>query len=186
VSQTKLDSNVELAEKIARDSGVVTSECYQCGKCSAGCPMAHAMDLQPREVVRCLQLGNADELLNSRTIWICAACHTCVDRCPNSIDIPTLNEHARFEAKKRRICAVKEVDRFNDIFIQNIKIFGKSQEAVLEGAYNVSTGNLMQDMGNVPHMLRQGLLRPEKIHLVKDREGVRRLIRAAEREDAEC
>jgi hypothetical protein len=44
----------------------------------------------------------------------------------------------------------------------------------------------MQDMGNVPHMLRQGLIRPEKIHLVKDREGVRRLIRAAEREDAEC
>lgn len=186
MSQTKLDTNQELAEKIARDSGVITHECYQCGKCSAGCPMAHAMDLQPREVVRCLQLGNTDLLLNSKSIWLCATCHMCVDRCPNSIDIPSIMEHARYEAKKRRICAVKEVDRFNDIFIQNIKVFGKSQEAILELAYNVVTGNLMQDMDNVPHMLRNGLVAPEKIHAIKDREGLRRLIRAAEREDAEC
>ncbi|MCL1828308.1 MAG: 4Fe-4S dicluster domain-containing protein [Oscillospiraceae bacterium] len=186
MSQIKPDSNAKLAEKIAKDAGVVPSECYQCGKCSAGCPMAHAMDLQPREVVRCLQLGDADKLLNSKTIWLCAACHVCVDRCPNTIDIPSLNEHARFEAKKKKICAVKEVDRFNDIFIQNIKLFGKSQEAILEGAYNVVTGHLMQDMGSVPHMLRAGLIRPEVIHTVKDRDGVNRLIRAAEKEDAEC
>ena len=186
MSQTKLDSNAELADKIARDAGVIPSECYQCGKCSAGCPMAHAMDLQPREVVRCLQLGNTDDLLKSKTIWICTACHMCVDRCPNTIDIPSLNEHARFEAKKRRICAVKEVDLFNDIFIQNIRLFGKSQEMILEGAYNLTSLNLMQDMGNLPHMLRKGLIAPEKIHAVKDREGVRRLIRAAEKEDAEC
>ena len=186
MSQTKQGSNSKLAEKIARDAGVTLSDCYQCGKCSAGCPMTHAMDLQPREVVHCLQLGNTDELLNSKTIWLCAACHACTDRCPHSIDPASLNEHARHEAKKRGMCAVKDVDRFNDIFIQNIKLFGKSQEAILEGAYNVVTGHLMQDMDSVPHMLRHGLVRPDVIHTVRDREAVRRLIRAAEKEDAEC
>lgn len=184
MSQTEMDSKAKLAEKIAHDAGVTLSDCYQCGKCSAGCPMAHAMDLLPQQVVRCLQLGKTDEVLNSKTIWLCATCHMCEDRCPNSIELTSLNEHARFEAKKRKICAVKEVDRFTDIFIQNIKLFGKSQEVILEGAYNVITGNLMQDMDNVPHMLRQGLVRPEKINVVKDRDGVRELIRAAEREDA--
>lgn len=184
MSQKEMESNAKLAEKIANDAGVTLSDCYQCGKCSAGCPMAHAMDLLPQQIVRSLQLGNADAVLNSKSIWLCATCHMCEDRCPNSIELTSLNEHARFEAKKRKICAVKEVDRFNDIFIQNIKLFGKSQEAILEGAYNLVTGNLLQDMDQVPHMLRAGLVRPEKIHMVKERDNLREIIRAAEREDA--
>lgn len=185
MAETKFDSSPELAKKIADDAGVVLSDCYQCGKCSAGCPMAESMDVQPRQVVRMLQLGMANELMRSKTIWLCATCHMCVDRCPNDIDLPSLIEHTRYEAKRRKLCAVNEVDKFNDIFIENVKNFGKSQEAILEGAYNVMTGNYIQDMGSVPHMLRHGIVQPE-LHSVKEREAVRKLVKAAQEEDSKC
>ena len=179
------DTAPELSAKIAKDAGVTLSDCYQCGKCSSGCPMTDAMDIQPRQVVRYLQMGMADKILASKTIWLCASCHMCVDRCPNDINLPALIEHSRYEAKKLLYRAVPEVDKFNDIFIENIKAFGISQEAILEGAYNVTTGNFMQDMNNAPHMLRHGIVGPE-LHMVNEREEVRRIIKAAQEEDAKC
>ena len=185
MAETKFDSAPALSKKIADAAGVNLSDCYQCGKCSAGCPMAASMDVQPRQVVRLLQLGMADELLKSKTIWLCATCHMCEDRCPNSINLPGLIENARYEAKRIKMCAVSEVDKFNDIFIENVKNFGKSQEVILEGAYNILTGNFIQDMGSVPHMLRHGIVQPE-VHTVRERESVRKMIDKAQKEDEKC
>ena len=185
MSELMLDSAPELSEKIARAAGVRLSDCYQCGKCSAGCPMAHAMDIMPRQAVRCLQLGEADVLLRSKTIWLCASCHACAERCPNGIDLPSLLEYARYEAKRQRLCAVREVGVFNDLFIENIRLFGKSQEALLEGAYNLTTGRLTQDLKSAPHMLRRGIVQPE-VHAVADRAGVRAMIKRAQTEDEKC
>ena len=158
------------------------SECYQCGKCSAGCPMAHAMDIMPRQVVRLMQCGRVDDVLNSKTIWLCAACHTCVERCPHSIDLPEIIEHARHEAKRQNIIGVKEVDVFTEVFMGNVKAFGKSQEVIVAGLYNTLTLNPLQDMENVPKMLTRGLARPE-LHMVNDRESVRKLMERADKED---
>ncbi|SHI72507.1 4Fe-4S dicluster domain-containing protein [Parasporobacterium paucivorans] len=169
-------SGKNLIKQITRETGVVLHDCYQCGKCSAGCPMAHAMDLMPREVVHYMQLGMMDEVLKSKTIWLCATCHTCVDRCPNDIDIPSLMEKSRQEAKRRGLVAVKEVDRFNDIFMENVKLFGKSQEVILEGLYNVSTGHFIQDMENVPHMLSHKLIGIKPV-MIRDRGAVQKIIR---------
>lgn len=165
-----------LANQIAVETGTALHECYQCGKCSAGCPMAHAMDLMPRQIVHYMQLGMMDEILKSKSIWLCASCHVCAERCPHSIDIPALIEKARQAAKKQGIIRVKEVDRFTDIFLDNVKVFGKSQEVVLEGLYNVTTGNLLQDMNNVPHMLKHKLVGPE-LHVVKDVKHVRKIMK---------
>lgn len=151
----------ELTEKIARDSHVTLHECYQCGKCSAGCPMAESMDIMPRQLVHYLKLGMAADVLHSKSIWLCASCHTCVERCPHEIDIPSLMENSRMEAKKRGIVAVPEVDKFNTIFIDIVRRLGRSNEAILEGLYNVSSGHLLQDMNNVPKMLDKGIVKPE-------------------------
>lgn len=178
-------SAYELSQKIAEDAGVTLSDCYQCGKCTGGCPMAEAMDQKPRQVVHLLQLGMADVLLKSKSIWLCASCHMCVDRCPNDIDLPALIEHARYEAKRNHYCAVRDVEKFNDIFMENVKNFGKSQETILEGAYNIMTGNFIQDMASVPHMLKHGIVGPE-LHTVKRREHVRSLVENAQKEDEKC
>ena len=151
-------SGKELADKIANRADVKLHECYQCGKCSAGCPMGMSMDLMPRQVVRYMQLGMMDDVLESKSIWLCATCYTCVERCPHSIDIPTLMEFSRQAAKAQGTVAVRNVDMFSTIFMQNVKMFGKSHEALLEGAYNVSTGNFLQDMENAPHMMMHGLV----------------------------
>jgi len=76
-------------------SGQNLLACYQCGKCSAGCPAISQMDLPPNQVIRYAQLGFTDELINSKTIWICASCLTCNVRCPKGINIAEIMEALR-------------------------------------------------------------------------------------------
>ena len=61
--------------------------CIQCGTCSASCPTAYAMDYSPRQVWRMVNLGLRDEVLNSRTFWLCTTCKSCQVRCPRGISI---------------------------------------------------------------------------------------------------
>jgi heterodisulfide reductase subunit C len=75
-------------------SGQDLLACNQCGKCSAGCPVAFAMDLLPSQVIRYVQLG-LEEALMSQTIWLCASCLTCVSRCPKGVDLPRVMEALR-------------------------------------------------------------------------------------------
>jgi len=75
-------------------SGESLLACNQCGKCSAGCPVAYGMDLLPSQVIRLAQLG-VEDVLNTETIWSCAACLTCVARCPKGIDLPRIMEALR-------------------------------------------------------------------------------------------
>lgn len=173
-----------LAEKIAEEAGVELHKCYQCGKCTAGCPMAGRMDLMPRQIVQCMKLGMMNEVLKAKSIWLCAACHTCVERCPHDINLPGLMEGARMEAKKRGAIGIPEVDKFTEIFMGNVKVFGRNQEVVMEGLYNVTSGHLMQDMLNVPHMLKHKIIGPQ-IRMTKGASEVAALINRAEKLEAE-
>ncbi|HEY68199.1 MAG: heterodisulfide reductase [Chloroflexi bacterium] len=80
--------------RVEEISGQDLLACNQCGKCSAGCPVVAAMDLLPSQVIRMAQLG-MEEVLESKTIWICASCLTCVTRCPKGVDLPRLMEALR-------------------------------------------------------------------------------------------
>lgn len=71
--------------------------CYQCGRCSAGCPMVNEMDLLPNQVIRLVQLG-MQSVLDSQAAWVCAACLTCQARCPKDIDLPRVMEAIRILA----------------------------------------------------------------------------------------
>jgi heterodisulfide reductase subunit C len=87
--------NGEFATKVADLSGQNVRLCYQCGKCSAGCPMAFVMDLLPNQVIRLVQLGLAEDLEESETAWLCASCFACSVRCPKGIDIARVMEAVR-------------------------------------------------------------------------------------------
>ncbi|HEY8909169.1 MAG TPA: 4Fe-4S dicluster domain-containing protein [Desulfosporosinus sp.] len=150
-------------------------KCYQCGKCTAGCPMADSMDITPREVIRHLQLGLLAEVLRCEAVWVCASCHTCSARCPNEVDVAHLMEVLRQEAKKRNITPVPDVDKFARIFISNIRSFGKSHEVVLCASYNVWSGHLFQDVMTFPHLVMNKLVF-FKPHVVKDKTAVRRIM----------
>jgi heterodisulfide reductase subunit C len=84
----------EFVQKVESISGEKLLACNQCGKCSAGCPVAFDTDLLPNQIIRLAQLG-IEDVLDSATIWTCAACLTCVARCPKGIDLPRIMEALR-------------------------------------------------------------------------------------------
>lgn len=61
------------------------STCIQCGTCSASCPAAELMDYPPRQLWELLRLGLRDQVMNSRTFWLCTQCYACQVRCPRGI-----------------------------------------------------------------------------------------------------
>ena len=60
--------------------------CFQCAKCSAGCPVSDKVNIQIHEVMRMLVFG-LTEVLQTDMIWLCTTCYTCQERCPQGIDI---------------------------------------------------------------------------------------------------
>jgi heterodisulfide reductase subunit C2 len=97
----KLHSGDELIHEVEALSGQNLFACYQCGKCTAGCPAAEAMDVAPHEVIRCLQMGQPERALVSQAIWTCAACLTCASRCPKDVDLARIMEALRVVALRR-------------------------------------------------------------------------------------
>ena len=93
--------------KIQELSGQNLLECYQCGKCSAGCPAVSQMDILPNQIIRYAQLGLKDEVLQSKSIWICASCMTCNSRCPKGINIAEVIEALRQILLRKREDHVK-------------------------------------------------------------------------------
>ena len=65
--------------------------CFQCGTCTADCPIARFSDsYRPRQILRMAQLGLKDMVLSSDQLWLCAACYTCVDHCPQDVEISSV------------------------------------------------------------------------------------------------
>lgn len=154
-----------LIKKIESESGTSVSLCYQCGKCTAGCPVAFAMDYGPRQVIRLLQLGLAEEALHAGSVWICATCETCSSRCPRGVDIAGLMDAVRREAQRRGIFTDREVAAFNRTFLGSVKRFGRLHETGLVLENNLRSGHLFRDAEfGMPMMLRGKIkVLPERI-----------------------
>jgi heterodisulfide reductase subunit C len=62
--------------------------CFQCGTCTADCPISRFNDFyRPRRIARMVQLGLKDRLLSDDALWLCSTCFTCVDHCPQNVEI---------------------------------------------------------------------------------------------------
>jgi heterodisulfide reductase subunit C len=86
--------NASFKARVEELSGENIDLCFQCGACSSGCPLAQEMDLLPSKVIRYAQLG-IEEVLDSKTIWVCSTCFNCEVRCPRGIDIANVMEALR-------------------------------------------------------------------------------------------
>ena len=61
--------------------------CYQCGKCTGGCPVTVRSRLNIRRLVFQGILGKDLDRLNERQeLWDCTTCKTCTLRCPRDIN----------------------------------------------------------------------------------------------------
>lgn len=90
-------------EKIIELSGQNIYSCYQCGMCTASCPSTGNMDIPPNMIVRLIQVGMVDRVLDSKSIWVCTSCFTCFAECPKGIDIASLTEALRLYHLRRNI-----------------------------------------------------------------------------------
>ena len=159
------------------------TDCYQCGKCTAGCPVAGAVDMSPNQVVRALQLGNFDKAMASDAIWACVSCQTCSTRCPQSVDCAGIMDALREVSLQRGLAspAQKTVVAFQQAFLNNLRRNGRLDEIELIAEFKLralpserSLRFLFKDAGLAPQLqIRRKLhLRGEK---VKDRALVRRI-----------
>lgn len=94
MSKTKAVSAENLRARVEELSGENVFACYQCGMCSAGCPLTDEMDRLPSQVIRDLQLEDIS-LLDSNAMWVCASCLACEVRCPKGVDLAKLMEALR-------------------------------------------------------------------------------------------
>jgi heterodisulfide reductase subunit C len=141
-------------------------DCYQCGKCSAGCPIDYAMDLGPRQIMRLIQMGLKKEVMQSTTIWLCVSCETCSSRCPAKIDIAKVMESLRIlAAAEESPAAEKQVDLFHRIFLSNLRQYGRAHEFSLAVTYTLKSRNLFGNLGAARTMFSKGklVIRPPKV-----------------------
>ena len=152
--QTPENSLIHVVEKM---SDVDLSRCYQCQKCTSGCPVAKLTQSPPSEIVRRLQLGAGNELLGSDIIWMCLSCETCYARCPMEINIGSVIDALRSLSLERGTSKPKgNIPLFNRVFLRMVKSFGRSYDLPMITAYKLGTRNLTQDTGKFPTMLRKG------------------------------
>lgn len=137
-----------LLQKVMADSGQPINLCYQCRKCSNGCPMVAEFEYAPNLVLRMVQLGMKDELLKSKAIWLCVSCETCGSRCPNEIRIAPIMDSLRAMCLAEGVTPADPVTvALHSSFIDSIKKFGRVHEATMLMAYKLKSKNLTSDLG---------------------------------------
>ena len=89
-----------LAENVGSGCGENAYKCYQCKRCTSGCPVARYADMHPAMIMRAVQLGQLDMVFDDRFIWLCTGCETCTTRCPQSIDIAAIMDELKIIARR--------------------------------------------------------------------------------------
>jgi heterodisulfide reductase subunit C len=162
------------AQELKALSGTSPLSCYQCTKCSSGCPVAGRSDLRPHELVRLVHVGQREEVLASRFIWECTSCHTCITRCPQKVDIGALNDALRAISLRESKAANAAVPAFNKAFLAGVRKRGRVHELGLMAVFKMRTGRLLADMDKAPIMLTKGKLPllGERMSGRREREGL--------------
>ncbi|HEY3313913.1 MAG TPA: 4Fe-4S dicluster domain-containing protein [Bacillota bacterium] len=187
-----LAPSVSFLREVQGASGQPISLCYQCKKCSSGCPLGFAMDLLPHEVIRLIQLGAKEEVFKANSLWVCTCCKTCQARCPNEIDagqvMDTLREMAlragsgapapapasppAIAALSREVAAPKgpdtHVKAFHESFLYTLRLFGRSYELGMIALYVGKTRALVEHVGLGLNMVKKGKLKyiPERVRRI--------------------
>ena len=178
----ELAPNFEFSEEIRKERHIAVTDCYQCAKCSAGCPLTFAMDFLPHAIIRLAGLGQEELVLGSNTIWVCSACETCTTRCPNDIDIMGVMDYLKERAvTSGRAVAQKNVLAFHKAFLEDIRLSGgRLNEPLLlglfmlrsgEGFKKFKTGAFKEDLKLGLKMFKKGRLSlkpPQKVKMIDE------------------
>ena len=160
MAQELLQPDYQFLEQVEAIGPFDVAACFQCRKCTNGCPASFAMDLYPDEVIRLVILGQRDKVLNSRTIWVCAACETCTTRCPNGVKIAEVMDCLKEMAIAQGVpCPQPQIQALHETFLENIKLFGRVFEGALLPVYMLRSGEMLRKFneGSLLDDMRIGL-----------------------------
>ncbi len=148
----------DLALRIQEELGENVYLCYQCVKCSSGCPVGQFFDWQPNQIMRAVQLGQEDIALEAQTPWLCAACQTCTTRCPQDLDINAIMEFLTRESVERGFePPVPQMKAFNEAFLREVRLWGRAYEPGLMAEMKLrNPRSLFDDIDIYIEMLKKG------------------------------
>lgn len=156
--------NSDFVKTILSESRQNINICYQCKKCTAGCPLVSEMDYTPTQIIHAIRFGIKDIVLNSKTIWLCASCETCTTRCPQELDIAKVMDALRIIALKSGIKPhVSEIPAFYSSALDSVRLFGRMYELGMLILLKMRTREFGKDIGLGIKMLKKG-----KIKLIPD------------------
>jgi heterodisulfide reductase subunit C2 len=136
-------------DRLLKEVETDVRDCYQCGNCSAGCPAAFTFDYQPNQMMRMLQVGLVDKVLESKALQLCVQCLTCTGRCPRNIDIAGIFEDLKTVATAQELDVPEHAKTFNVAFMNAVARFGRLPELYMMGMFYMGTMNPMMAMGDV-------------------------------------
>ena len=163
-------------DEVQERSGQNLRLCYQCLKCSVGCPLSSHMEFEPNRVIRMIQYGEKAKVLKSHAIWLCVSCMTCGARCPNEIDMSaimdtlremSLEEGYAYEAERRVVLLHEE-------FVRSVKLWGRLHEVTFFIPYIVRSLDLFSNAVSGIQLMARGKL-PMIPKQIKGIEEIRKL-----------
>ena len=170
--------DTKFIQQVERASGQQLSHCYQCGKCTAGCPIAHSVEFPPHKIIRMAQLGLKEPVLSSPTIWLCLSCVTCTARCPQGVDLASIMDVLRELAIQEGVAATEKqkIKLFERLFLDSLRHHGRLYEMGTLMQFNLRSLQPFQDIDLLPPLLIKGKLRltPKNI---KDVEQIQRIFK---------
>ncbi len=167
--------NQAFAKRVKEISDANLDRCYQCYTCTAGCPVAYAMDYHPHQVMRMVQLGIREKLLSCSTIWLCAACETCATRCPNGVELVNVMDTLREMAIDEGVqCKEQEIVSMHKTFLSLINVFGRQHEISLLVLLKMKTREFFKDLILGMKMFLRGKLKivPHRIKGIDEIKGI--------------
>ncbi len=164
-----MEPDLTFAEQVGEWSHQNVQRCYYCLRCSAGCPAAEFMEYTPAQILRLVQLGQKETLLQSSAIWLCIGCETCGTRCPNEIHagavIDALRQMSLAEGAEP---GEPKIAKLHEAFLDSIRRFGRLHELTMLMQYKLTSRDLFSDLDMGLDMFIKGKIHP----LPKRIEGV--------------
>ena len=156
--------------EVQRRSGENVFRCYYCQKCTVGCPTAYAMDYQPAQVLKMIQLGMREPLLKSSAPWLCVGCETCGTRCPNEIRLAPVMDTLKYMALEAGYAPPETtVYALHRAFLDSIKFFGRVHETTMLAEYVLRSKDIFSivrsniDVGVTLLLKRKIPILPERV-----------------------